>query len=580
MRSDSQQHNYRAISEFLAAAGVVSWLAAAAAAQQVLENQRATVEVHTAPARVMPGERVTISGFTDIDAQTPTISIAVRNTLTQDIATISIIADGEGNFGTVYEKTQNSGTYEVVAHSPSGRSSGKTFFIVALPAAVVGDIGGEVQNDAAETQRLLDQVTQMASALPDSPPQREFQQRIAMLRARVSDFRQALPVATDAFDKLKEMLERAPATAKPLDGYIQGLRDWDEKSQQQRARETKLTHANTICEQLERINEGLNLISLLFDLVGTPLQIVNNILFDKYATDALSSIAKVENENAKFAISQFLKVGVLTGTREGTKIGSEGGRFRLKQTVDLQGAIIGAIGDVIQFAVQKVFGASCERFVGTFTASLNAEFYKGLDPWWRYSEDLAGVLDLRYPKNSPPGQPIAMTGEFLGVATHYSIWEDAIRMLKLNQGAVTFHVRRPPIGTPFHPAAVKLGKAAFNQLPKAFHVPVTGNYYNNKIAIHLQTSGRDLNEAAKVTYVFLSPLTLLLPAITTAEFPYKDAHFVLEHSTDNGIIELPVASSDGKLFVASAAPKRTSGDGTRAHGQYVMNIKVCNPGCP
>ena len=32
----------------------------------------------------------------------------------------------------------------------------------------------------------------------------------------------------------------------------------------------------------------------------------------------------------------------------------------------------------------------------------------------------------------------------------------------------------------------------------------------------------DLNEVAKVTYVFLTPLTLLIPAITTTECPYKE----------------------------------------------------------
>jgi hypothetical protein len=83
-------------------------------------------------------------------------------------------------------------------------------------------------------------------------------------------------------------------------------------------------------------------------------------------------------------------------------------------------------------------------------------------------------------------------------------------------------VRRPPIGTPFHPAEMKRGKIAFNLFPKAFHIPVTAEYHNNKIRIYLQPATSDLNDVARVTYVFLTSLTLLIPAITTTECPYKE----------------------------------------------------------
>lgn len=580
MNSDAPSSTGRACVGAVAAVGLVLLVVAAAGAQQVSQGQGATVEVRANPQLVTPGEKVTISGFSDIDARVPTVRLAVTRTGGEAV-TLALPADSQGNFSTTYDRTRTSGRYEVVAYSPSGRSSAKAYFTVAQPAALVGDIGGEVENDLTQAQSALDQIAQMAATLPTSPPEREFQQRINDLRSRIGGLQERLPVATDAFDKLKNMLQQAPETGDPLQKYVQQLRDWDDRSREERARLPKLTFGNTVCEQLERINEGLNLISLLFDLIGTPLQIVNNVLYDKYATDALASMANVQNGNAQFAISQFLKVGVVAGAREGGKIGRVQGSIRLKETVDLTGTIIGVVGDVTQFLVQKLFGLSCERFIGLFSATLNAEFFtKGMEPWWRYSEDLAGMLDLRYPKDAPPGSPITMTGEFLGVATRFTIWEDVPRFLKLTQGSIAFHVRRPPIGTPFSPAAMKIGKAAFNQFPKAFHVPVTATYYDDRITIHVQEGGSDISEVAKVTYLFITPLTLMIPAITTTDFPYKDAHFVLAHSTDDGIIELPVTSSDGKLFVATSALKRTTGEGSQAHGRYTLTIRVCNPGCP
>jgi hypothetical protein len=149
--------------------------------------------------------------------------------------------------------------------------------------------------------------------------------------------------------------------------------------------------------------EKVAIMSLLFDLVGKPLEIVNNIFFDKFATDTLRSTANIENDNAKFAISQFLKVGLIGGGR---------------------------------------------------------------------------------------------------AASQY-----------------------------------------------------------------------------RLTYVFITPLTLLIPAITITELLYKDAHFVLGRAANDGAIELPVASSDGKLFIASTEMRNSSGPSGQAVGNYKMNIKICNPGC-
>ena len=40
------------------------------------------------------------------------------------------------------------------------------------------------------------------------------------------------------------------------------------------------------------------------------------------------------------------------------------------------------------------------------------------------------------------------------------------------------------------------------------------------------------------------------------------------------------SSSDGKLFIASAEMRDSSGPRGQAEGNYKMNIKIYNPGCP
>ncbi len=550
----------------------IPWIAAAA--QDARAGQGARVEVGVTPATVLPGRRVTINGTADLDAHAAAIRIEIARPAASGPDVLTTTADSLGQFSAGYDRTTVDGRYRVTAYSPSGRARDTTSFTVASASSATGDIDREVEADLTAADAALGDVADLVAELPASPPRDELARRLAGVQERARALREQMPVVADAFDKLGEMLQRAPASAAPVAKYVDQLQRWQESSAEQRAHQSKLAREGTYCEQLDRVNEGLGFASLLFDLVGTPIEIVNNIFYDKVATDALSGVAGVENENAKFAISQFLKVGVVAGARGVSQ-------HRLGETVSLDGTITGILGDVTQFVVQKLFGASCERFIGTFTARLDAEFSRDLAPWWRYDEEVSGVLDLRYPKATGAAGPIPMTGEFLGVATRFGVWEDAVRVLfpKLDAYATTFHVRRIPAATPFSTTMLKMGKVAFALLPKSFNIPVTAEYGHDRITIHLQPAASDLDEHAHVVYVFLSALALF-PVVNSADLPYKDAHFILSHAGLGGSIELPVSSADGKLFVASSSVRTMTGEGTAARGSYRITINVCNPSCP
>jgi hypothetical protein len=540
---------------------------------QTSGGQVATVEVHASPGKVMPGQRVTIDGTTDIDGGTRTVRIEVTGAADRT-SVLQATADSTGRFATGYGGATEPGRYDVVAHSPGGRASGTASFTVAGAGSVTGDVADELDARLADAEQAVANLADVVPSLPASPPRDELARRLAAVRDQARELRQELPAVREVLQSLGTMIERAPASAQPVGTYVGQLEAWAETSRARRGSAPSLAADNLYCEQLDRISEGLGFTSLLFNVLGKPIEIVNNMLYDKLVGDALSSLANVSNPEAKFAISGLLKYDVAARVR-----GAAGGPIvRANQLAE---TIVGRVVDATHLVADKLFGARCERFVGTFSARLDAEFLHDLGPWWRYREEIAGVLDLRYPKGARGRGPVAMTGEFLGVGTRYDIWEDAIRVLypELAAYATTWHVRRTPIGTPYHPDMLKFGKVAFNLLPHSFHIPVTAEYEHDRITVHLQPATSDLDEHARVVYVFLSPLALSV-IVNSADFPYKDAYFILSHWAADGAITLPVESADGKLFVAARRVEQHSGEQGAARGTYRIAIRVCNPQCP
>jgi hypothetical protein len=113
----------------------------------------------------------------------------------------------------------------------------------------------------------------------------------------------------------------------------------------------------------------------------------------------------------------------------------------------------------------------------------------------------------------------------------------------------------------------------------AFTIPVRGALKGSQLTIEVKGAAeKDFGaQHARVTYMVISPLAGGLPAKTSFELPYKDAHFIVTGALRD-MPMLPVKIV-GKQMVIESRNERTTGEGTRAKGTYRLNAKACNPSC-
>jgi hypothetical protein len=217
----------------------------------------------------------------------------------------------------------------------------------------------------------------------------------------------------------------------------------------------------------------------------------------------------------------------------------------------------------------RVFEPYCERFSGDFTIDFEAHFRNSAGtPWWTYTMALSGKLNLRYPKASADSR-VELTGEFSGCATKFKSWDDALRVgwPKLMAGAMIYRTVREPFGGQPGGCAAR------------FTIPVKGELKGNQVTIEVQGAAeKDFGKQhARVTYMIVSPLAGGLPASTSFELPYQDAHFIVSRALQKKAMTLPVKIV-GKQMVIESRTETTSGT-EKSKGIYRLNARACNPSC-
>ena len=176
------------------------------------------------------------------------------------------------------------------------------------------------------------------------------------------------------------------------------------------------------------------------------------------------------------------------------------------------GSVAGLLSDAMAFASSQIFARYCERMAGPFQGTMHAEFFstKGGKKWWSYDINYSGRLDLRYAKTTAVGQAVAVNGEFMGQATKFTLWEDAIRIgwPDLTAGAMMYkravlpqpqlinRIMGAPVGSEEKPIDVEGKAAATFAKPYTFFVPVEGEIVNNILTLRMKNATSDYTAVA------------------------------------------------------------------------------------
>lgn len=502
--------------------------------------------------------------------------------------TVTVTASASGSFETTY-KTQVSGGHAVLVRDATGKHSGEAEFDVESATEVAKSIKEELERQA---QALIENANAMAKAVsaklrdvPASPARDQAMEQAKALVDAIEKLRRGDTVAelgrrADGLRRLQQLGPRMASATHPL---VSQLQSWIEQAHQANAKASQplaeLAHGNVVCDQLDIVVNGLKFVDFYLSLLTTPLQ-----FFTGWAK---------ENVPPKLAANlpgdvQRKRVGMET-----LESGWKAVLGNYTEALDVQKLAV----NLTSFVASRVFDQYCQTFTGPVSGSMNAEFIENGSTWWRYRIDIKGQLVLRYPKNAR-SDAIALTGEFLGNATKFKSWDNAIPVLfpKLAAGTIFKEVRRLEplsmsdfkllgapekhswITNPIADSIEKGGPIVQNFMtPAFFRVPVRGDLRGDTLRIELQPAAVDFDDARVKVRQLILPVLSMRIHVEDYALPYKGAHFILLRAMNDGPADFTVQRNRSTMTIERTFRReRNTGD---TIGTYDLSVKACNPAC-
>ncbi len=537
-------------------------LASAGARAQDTSGPGVTLAV--SPATVSVHGAVTISGVGYAQA-----GAAVQITVTPPGAAgiaLQATPDAGGHYALRFTQTTVAGAYQVSARLGTKSPAAQGKFSVRTPVQASAELGAHEQALISDIVTYTGQVAQAVTQMPDSPARTVVMQKLAPVQAKLGSLQQSGSYLSHALALFATLQGLHPDTAAVLQPMYEKLDAWDAQQQQRRAvLEKQIAQSQpqlAQCDSIDHAIEVLNAIGGALNFAAKPAEIITSFGKDLMVSKA-SGLAG-NNAAGAFAIQETLKV-VPTAVEE------------VANPLALIATLAGMVVDCAVAAQQNLFAKYCDKFDGSFTATMDAHFMTsdtGLE-WWSYKIAIAGTLTLRYPKDAG-GRAVALSGQFLGHATSFDYHEDFWHTggLKLLAGGKvrTLDIAPKAVG------GIDWEGRGWSDLssPVAFDIPVTGSYADGRVTFTLGAANTDFDPdyaLGHTVFVMESPLTLGFPMWGHFTLPYVPAHFVLQHFK----FDYAVAQDAKSLTLSKHDVQERPATGNKA--TYVLDLKLCNPGC-
>lgn len=539
------------------------------------------VSVKADPATVWKSTAVMLSGSSVNDGRGSPVTLKIHVPAGQGkaatLVTIRGALDVEGRFSERFTDTTGVGTYEVEAVAPDGRGTARGRFRVTDSGAMGTEVGPALEAAAADAGDIVELLETKLNNLPPSPAKDEILQKLVSLREQVAQVKQQTPEAIRGINAIVELgeISQYPNTD-PRNQLARAMDDLRNAHADARALLNRLKPQRTGCDDLEVIVEGFKFASFLFNLIAEPAEIGKNYLNDVigYVT---GKVAEAGGESAAFGSSEIGKnaPALIKAYQE---IPGRKRFYKVMQTYKaLDGSSGGIASDLGAFAAGKTFSAYCEQFTGPVTAHMKAQFFNEGEKWWEYEFDLSGTITVHYPK-SATGSTIPVKGRIEGNAKNFKVWENSLQVLypKLMTSAFVKKVVIPVEDMSALEGQIRNveGSVVGAHLPSAFFFDCTGVVTQDRIDLIVGAPRTDINAAATVVAFSASVLSLGINAYTY-RLPYKNAHFIFDHTANT--FDIPL-STQGKI-VRGKRHFENKKDAGSAQAKYSVDIEMCNPGC-
>lgn len=559
-------------------------------------SSKGTVSVVVTPFTVQPNEKVTITGIAPLDAK-GTVAISITPPDKKSPVELRAIPATNGDYSVNFLGTTQVGEYTINASSPGGRVKGQGKFTVTVmePLTEIEDAIKEARRIETAIKEISADMDAQIPKLPDNPARDTLKAKWAALKPKLAQTSRDLGDIDALLSPLLNSAKNNPKLKPALLPIAKQLDDWTRSALPERERIVRQLAAsrgkNVTCESLERVVEGFNFASALFNLLGGPANAIKSVYIDFVASQAASL---GDNISKKFGFAAQQSTKIAASVTEAKAIGLLDKKtiftpFAIKEAA--QSNIAGMFSDLSSFLAGRAFAQYCERMAGDFQGVMHADFFalSNGKKWWSYDIYYKGRLDLRYAKTTTSDQAVAVNGDFVGQAYKFTLWEDAIRVgwPDLTASAIMFKralLPQPQINalsfgtlgmTGIEEKAIDIeGKAAATfSKPYTFFVPVEGEIVNNVLTLRMKAATSDYTAAARVVYLIISPLSIV-PVAAAFELPYKEANFFFTRVSKGAPMRFPVIKQGNSLKVNGSLKNE---QGSSSKGRYDLQFKLCNP---
>ncbi len=572
--------------------GVFLWHLAALAGPDPAANPKPTndsdpfpITVSATPAVVLvagkSSGRLVISGQT-MPAGQRMVSITIKSGTGDAAGGTQIKPDDKGKFSYDAPAPAKAGSYDVTAMAPDGRGVAHATF----RAVDAGALGPEAEKaSVAATQAAEDAVAAAETKIEeqvDSPPKTAAKKKIAEVRQALKDLHTseshgALNGTIGAISSDAALMESQRGKFDDVTTAVTAT-----VSETERVKEltSQMSSADIGCHQLAFVTEVFKGISALLNLkkklLDTTIGFAKDVVSDSAANGAKSKGAG--------PVSAFVSGQIVKNLPE------------LNSASKLAGNAYSLMADLGAFVSDTLFGQYCEQFAGTVEGIMNAKFFdshagNGPTLWWTYNYRITGRVILYYPKSAKGNYPIRLNGRIEGYAHGFETWEDALTVMfpKLMAGAMQYKKYFPPVEAGGTASALASqgsspmsayieGSAAGLAIPNSFLISATGVLEKDSMTVLIGPVKSDISAVHRVTVLILSPLTGGLgPQITWYPLKFSNVDSFLANAANGESMKLPL-KTEGDTMTAQNVFTGTAGK-VKAHAEYTVKMKVCNPGC-
>jgi hypothetical protein len=539
---------------------------ASASAQEFKDDKTAPISVEISPQVVPTGATVTIRGRTL--AQNSTKPVTITLTWLRSLAAspkgggpparhLTTPYRPDGTYSTS-DTPEREGQYRATSVSPDGTGRDSIEFSVTDQSTYLAAQADVLKAGLDAASDEVDEMIRVVTDQQPSPAQRDALPELAALKAALANRNAAVEQYRSALDTYGAIASadlkaggKYDIGSKFRSGYSR-LDEWHTQTAlvttQLKETLTESKKANVVCDQLIIVEEGFKLANTMFTLLGG-------------FTKALSFFSEASPYTGPFRDLSF-KAKAFAGA----------GNLAVN-------AIPGTAAKVARFATSYIFNQYCQKFEGPITGHMRVQYYHEGEMWWKSTVDIEGQMTLAYRKGGDPKQPVALKGHIVGTGTKFTVWEQALRVLKrkLLQGGIVAGRTVAPAGIPYTSVP---GAMALQAAPTAFFMAVDGTLKDGKLLLTIGPARTDFNEyytRARGGYVVGGTLSMNVVYFTTFEIQYDNAHGLVDKATDGAPLEIPVVIEKDRM----TAEKTFKGERGKvlAKGFYDLNVKVCNPGC-